>query len=64
MEALTARPLTARVLGPRDGRTGFLGSMGVRFMIDGGESGGGFSLATSCRGTAQKRCYTGSSLAA
>lgn len=33
-----------RVLGPADGRTGFLGSIGVRFMIDGGESGGGFSL--------------------
>jgi quercetin dioxygenase-like cupin family protein len=35
---------TARVLGPEDGRVGFLGSIGVRFMIDGGESGGGFSL--------------------
>jgi quercetin dioxygenase-like cupin family protein len=35
---------TARVLGPADGRLGFLGSIGVRFMIDGGESGGGFSL--------------------
>src|SRR5262245_20029221 len=35
---------TARVLGPRDGRTGFLGSIGVRFLIDGSESGGGFSL--------------------
>jgi mannose-6-phosphate isomerase-like protein (cupin superfamily) len=35
---------TPRVLGPRDGRSGFLGSIGVRFMIDGGESGGGFSL--------------------
>jgi mannose-6-phosphate isomerase-like protein (cupin superfamily) len=35
---------TTRVLGPADGRTGFLGSIGVRFMIDGGESGGGFSL--------------------
>jgi len=34
----------ARVLGPNDGRAGFLGSMGVRFMIDGAESGGGFSL--------------------
>jgi len=32
------------VLGPRDGRTGFLGSIGVRFLIDGSESGGGFSL--------------------
>ena len=35
---------TPRVLGPRDGQTGFLGSMGVRFMVDGNESGGGFSL--------------------
>ena len=35
---------TAQVLHPRDGRAGFLGSIGVRFMIDGAESGGGFSL--------------------
>jgi mannose-6-phosphate isomerase-like protein (cupin superfamily) len=34
----------ARVLGPKDGRLGFLGSIGVRFMINGDESGGGFSL--------------------
>jgi len=34
----------ARVVGPADGRAGFLGSIGVRFMIDGSESGGGFSL--------------------
>jgi quercetin dioxygenase-like cupin family protein len=33
-----------RVLGPASGAIGFLGSMGVRFMIDGAESGGGFSL--------------------
>lgn len=33
-----------RVLGSRDGKAGFLGSMGVRFMIDSGDSGGGFSL--------------------
>ena len=33
-----------KVLGPRDGIAGFLGSMGVRFMVDGDESGGGFSL--------------------
>src|SRR5256714_10566968 len=36
--------LAARVVGPADGRAGFLGSIGVRFMIDGAESGGGFSL--------------------
>ena len=35
---------TAKVLGPRDGSCGFLGSMGVRFMVDGTESDGGFSL--------------------
>ena len=35
---------TPRVLGPCEGRAGFLGSMGVRFMVDGDESGGGFSL--------------------
>ncbi len=36
--------IAARVLGPRDGKAGFLGSIGVRFMIDGAESGGGFSM--------------------
>ena len=35
---------TARVLGPKDGKAGRLGSIGVRFMIDGGETDGGFSL--------------------
>jgi mannose-6-phosphate isomerase-like protein (cupin superfamily) len=35
---------TARVLGPADGKAGRLGSIGVRFMIDGDETGGGFSL--------------------
>jgi mannose-6-phosphate isomerase-like protein (cupin superfamily) len=34
----------ARVLGPKDGTAGDLGSIGVRFMIDGAETGGGFSL--------------------
>ena len=33
-----------RVAGPRDGKAGLLGAMGVRFMIDGADSGGGFSL--------------------
>ena len=36
--------MAAKVLGPRDGKAGFLGTIGVRFMIDGVESGGGFSL--------------------
>jgi mannose-6-phosphate isomerase-like protein (cupin superfamily) len=35
---------TPRVLGVHEGAAGFLGSIGVRFMIDGGESGGGFAL--------------------
>ena len=34
----------AKVVGPEDGKAGFLGSIGVRFMIDGDETGGGFSL--------------------
>jgi mannose-6-phosphate isomerase-like protein (cupin superfamily) len=33
-----------RIVGPKDGTAGSLGSIGVRFMIDGDESGGGFSL--------------------
>jgi quercetin dioxygenase-like cupin family protein len=32
------------VLGPDDGKAGMLGAIGVRFMIGGEESGGGFSL--------------------
>jgi quercetin dioxygenase-like cupin family protein len=35
---------TSKILGPKDGKAGFLGSIGVRFMIDGRESNGGFSL--------------------
>jgi quercetin dioxygenase-like cupin family protein len=34
----------AKVVGPRDGRAGFLGSIGVRFMIDGDEAGERLSL--------------------
>jgi mannose-6-phosphate isomerase-like protein (cupin superfamily) len=34
----------AKVLGPADGKTGQLGATGVRFMIGGETSGGGFSL--------------------
>jgi len=36
--------IATKVVGPRDGKAGFLGSIGVRFMVDGDESGGGFSL--------------------
>ena len=35
---------TAKVVGPADGKAGFLGSIGVRFMIDGQEAGQRFSL--------------------
>jgi quercetin dioxygenase-like cupin family protein len=41
MEASTT---PARVLGPTDGKLGFLGSIGVRFMIDGAEADQRFSL--------------------
>jgi mannose-6-phosphate isomerase-like protein (cupin superfamily) len=34
----------ATVIGPSDGKAGFLGSIGVRFMIDGEGAGGDFSL--------------------
>jgi len=39
-----ATPGGPRVLGPGDGKTVDLGSLGVRFMIRSEESGGGFSL--------------------
>jgi mannose-6-phosphate isomerase-like protein (cupin superfamily) len=35
---------SSRVVGPTDGKAGFLGSIGVRFMLDGPASDGGFSL--------------------
>ncbi len=31
-------------LGPKDGKAGWLGSIGVRFMVGTEEAGGGFSL--------------------
>ncbi len=34
----------ARVLGPNDGKTGQLRAIGVRFMVSGERSGGGFAL--------------------
>jgi hypothetical protein len=36
--------MAAKVLGPKDGAAGCLGSIGVRFLVNGDESGGGFSL--------------------
>ena len=35
---------TAKVVGPGDGKMGFLGTIGVRFMLDGAEAGQRFSL--------------------
>jgi mannose-6-phosphate isomerase-like protein (cupin superfamily) len=35
---------TTKVVGPQDGKAGFLGSIGVRFMIDGHEADERFSL--------------------
>jgi quercetin dioxygenase-like cupin family protein len=35
---------TVRVVGPRDGKLGILGGIGIRFMVGGEESGGGFAL--------------------
>jgi mannose-6-phosphate isomerase-like protein (cupin superfamily) len=34
----------AKVVGPSDGKAGFLGSIGVRFVIDGADAGDRFSL--------------------
>jgi quercetin dioxygenase-like cupin family protein len=36
--------MKARVVGPRDGVAGFMGSIGVRFVLDGPEAGRRFSL--------------------
>ena len=41
MEATAAG---GKVVGPEDGREGFLGSIGVRFLIDGAEAGERFTL--------------------
>jgi mannose-6-phosphate isomerase-like protein (cupin superfamily) len=37
-------PAPPLVVAPHDGEEGFLGSIGVRFMLDGGVTGNGFSL--------------------
>ena len=36
--------MSAKIVGPRDGKAGDLGSLGVRFMAWASETGGGFSL--------------------
>jgi len=41
---MAATQTGVRVVGPGDGAQGFLGSIGVRFMIDGSEAGERFSL--------------------
>ena len=40
----TTTTSTARIVGPSDGTEGFLGSIGVRFMIDGADAADRFSL--------------------
>ena len=40
----TIQATAARVIGPKDGKAGFLGSIGVRFMIDGVDAAERFSL--------------------
>jgi quercetin dioxygenase-like cupin family protein len=44
VSATSTAPTTATVIGPDDGRWGGLITCGVRFMVDGETSGGGFSL--------------------
>jgi mannose-6-phosphate isomerase-like protein (cupin superfamily) len=45
MEATIAPEIAApKIVGPQDGKAGFLGSIGVRFMIDGVEAHDRFSL--------------------
>jgi mannose-6-phosphate isomerase-like protein (cupin superfamily) len=39
-----AQSIKPKIVGPRDGKAGSLGSIGVRFMIDGLETGESFSL--------------------
>jgi mannose-6-phosphate isomerase-like protein (cupin superfamily) len=43
-EAFMEATTTAKVVGPKDGKAVFLGTIGVRFMIDGPEAGERFSL--------------------
>jgi len=44
MELATAQATQPKVVGPQDAKEGFLGSIGVRFMIDGDATDRGFSL--------------------
>jgi hypothetical protein len=38
------KTMAPKIVGPRDGKAGFLGSIGVRFMVDGHEAAERFSL--------------------
>ncbi|HEY7121094.1 MAG TPA: cupin domain-containing protein [Solirubrobacterales bacterium] len=40
----TAQSTKPKIVGPKDGKAGSLGAVGVRFMIDGAETNGDFSL--------------------
>jgi mannose-6-phosphate isomerase-like protein (cupin superfamily) len=44
MEIATAQATKPKLVGPEDGKLGFLGSIGCRHMIDGDETDQGFSL--------------------
>src|SRR6476646_9546291 len=44
LKGVMMQTIATRVVGPTDGKAGFLGSIGVRFMVDGETSEGGFSL--------------------
>jgi mannose-6-phosphate isomerase-like protein (cupin superfamily) len=41
---IVADSVSPRILGPNDGESGLLTAIGVRFMVSGKESGGGFAL--------------------
>jgi mannose-6-phosphate isomerase-like protein (cupin superfamily) len=43
-KGMEAQMTKAKIVGPKHGKAGSLGSIGVRFMIDGAETGGDFSL--------------------
>ena len=47
--------MTPTIIGPTDGKAGFLGSIGVRFMIDGAESDERFSPRRAPDATARAR---------
>jgi mannose-6-phosphate isomerase-like protein (cupin superfamily) len=39
MKTTATKQMAPKIVGPRDGKAGFLGSIGVRFMLDGDETG-------------------------